>query len=227
MTPNKFVAIAGDPKTGKSHLALTFPDPIIVYSFDIRGTGLIVHKFADKKIEIRQFLPPISATQKPGQDSVDLWEEFKADYSKSIGSGEFNTVVIDPATMLWEIIRNAYTVENERNRLMRRDYGEPNARMLWVLSNPIVVGMNLVTINYLAAVYVDDKDTGEKKLDGFSRTAGLADLVVQTEMKTTGGREKKSIVKARLDKVRFDRDLTGMELDDPDYDIIMALLGIE
>ena len=226
MIPNIFASISGDPKTGKTHLALTFPDPIVVYSFDLRGAELLLDKpvFKDKKIEVRKFMPPICDTLTPDKEAPLFWDSIKDSYRADIESGKFKTVVVDPATMLWEIIRNAWTVENDRQRLLRRDYGVPNARMTWILTSPLVVGMNVASVTYLKDVYVDDKATGAKEVDGFKRTQGLADIVLLTEMI---GKKEKVKVKTTIEHCRFDRELNGVELTDTDYSELMTLLGVE
>lgn len=230
MIPNLLINISGDPKSGKTHIGLTFPDPILVYSFDLRGAELLLSKkeFKDKQIEIRRYMPPIVESLTPDKESPVFWEEIRKNYKKDIESGKYKSVLLDPATMLWEIIRNAWVVENERQRLLRRDYGVPNARMTYMLTSPLISGMNVVSINYLRDVYIDDKATGEKEIDGFKRTEGLADFVLFTRMVTIGsGKDRRNIVKTRVEKCRFDRDLNGMELEDTTYSELLTLLGVE
>lgn len=226
--PNIFVSIAGEPKSGKTHLGLTFPEPIVVFSFDLRGAELLLPKFPDKKIEVKQYLPPLVVTAESDEESLALWRTIEADFKEATESGEYKTIMYDPATMLWEIIRSAYEYERGKGKLLRRDYGPANSRMAGMLMQPVATGMNVVSVNYLADVYEGDKATGEKKIDGFRRTEGLADLLLLTQMLTTGvGKEKHSIVKTRIEKCRFDRDLNGTELEEATYDDIITLLGVE
>jgi len=226
MIPNVFVSISGDPKSGKTHLALTFPEPIVVYSFDLRGAELLVGKdeFKGKQIDVRNFMPPITDTMQPTQEDLTFWEKIKKDYQATIEGGKFKTVVIDPSTIVWEIIRNAWEVERGMGKLLSRDYGVPNSRMTWMMMSPLTIGMNVVTIQYLREQYVGDKATGLMVLDGFKRTEGLADLVVFTEMI---GKKEKSLVKCTLEHCRFDRTLNGTELTDTCYEELMTLLGVE
>ena len=67
--PNISVGIAGDSKTGKSHLGLTFPDPTVVFSFDLKGAELLLPKFPDKKIEVKKYLPPLIANAEADVES--------------------------------------------------------------------------------------------------------------------------------------------------------------
>lgn len=234
MIPNISVAIVGAPKSGKTHLALTLTPPIVVYSFDVRGADLLLPKFKGKQIVVKPFIPPISDTLEPDEGAPKFWQAIKADYQKTVDSGEFKTVVLDPATMLWEIIRDAWQVAKHKQHLMSRDYGDANRSMAWVLTYPLLKGMNVVSINYLRDKYVDDQATGEKEIDGFKRTEGLVDVILQTVMKEkptsaeerkATKRETKSVVVTRVEKCRFDRDLNGMELTDATFEDVATLLG--
>jgi len=207
----------GMPKTGKTHFSLTFPDPICLYSFDF-GADYVAGKFSAKQIEIRKFQPPIVASVRPGKDIIQLRDAFRADFEKALGQG-FNTIIIDTATALWEIIRWAFTEERNRNQLLARDYGEPNAQMTYSILQPQYLGINIVLINYLTERWVDDKNTGELKLDGFKKTNGLADIVLQTDRE---GKKMRSFIEV----CRFDPELNGEELEPPTYDTLMELLGV-
>lgn len=235
ITPNICVSIVGNPKSGKTHFSLTFPEPIVVYSFDLRGVELIKHKFGDKAIDVKTFLPPITTTKVPDAKVQELWNKIQADYAETIGSGAYKTVVIDPATMLWEIIRHSFAVEEGKVVVGKpRNYGEPNARMTWIITSPLVSGMNVVVTNYMKDVYKDDMPTGEKALDGFKRTEGLVDVCLLTEMdkrpasaqERKEGRKEISVPKATIYLCRFDPDLNGLELDRATYDDLIALLGV-
>ena len=50
--PNLLVSLTAPPKSGKTHLALTFPEPIKVYAFDTGVDYVRETSFADKDIDI-------------------------------------------------------------------------------------------------------------------------------------------------------------------------------
>lgn len=229
VVPNLLTSIAGDPKSGKSSLGLTFPEPIIVLSFDLRGAELLLPKFPNKEIEIKKFLPPLIVNAEADKESFDLWKQIDAEFRRATEGGHYNTIIYDPATMLWEIVRSAYEYERAKGKLLRRDYGIPNSRMAGMLMQPIAIGMNVVSVNYLGDVYEGNEATGEKKLDGFKRTDGLADFLLLTEMKKNPNKtsEKKCVVKTTVEKCRFDSNLNGQEIEDATYDDIITLLGVE
>lgn len=217
MIPNLFVSVAGEPKTGKTHFALTFPDPLALFSFDL-GAEFVASKFPGKQIDIFKYPVPIIDSVHPKPYAEEFYLQIKDDYEKAVTSGVYNTVVIDTATALWEIVRHAYTEEKNRKQIVKVEYAEPNARMSWFLLQPNVAGVNLVATHYLRDRYIDDKNTGQKEQDGFRRTHGLADLVLTTEM-------LKSVVKGTIFADRYDRELNGYEFDDPTYDDLVAVHG--
>lgn len=229
MIPNIGVSITGESKAGKTHLSLTFPSPIVIYSFDIRGAEILLTKpeFKDKQIEIKKFMPPIAEALHPEPYAEKFWMEIKKDYKEMMDSGLYKTVVIDPATILWEVIRHSWTEESDRRQLLSRDYGEPNARMTWALMAPLTLGMNVVSTQYLRTKYVDDKATEELELDGFKRTEGLLDVAIGVEMitKKEKGKPTSSVVMT-IKRNRFDRDLNGFELIDATYSDLISLLGV-
>lgn len=223
MIPNLLTSISGRPKSGKTHLALTWPEPIAVFSFDLRGAELLLPKFEGKQIDIFKFPPPISIEMEATEDDLKLWNEFKKSYREAMESGKYQTIVVDPATMVWEVVRNAFKYASEKKGMMPRDYGTPNSRMAWVLTAPLVSGMNVVSVNYVRPVYEGEMPTSEIEIDGFKRTEGLADFVVFMEAVKKG---KDSLCRARIEACRFDRTLNGFTIDDPTYDDIIGLLGI-
>lgn len=239
MVPNISASISGAPKSGKTHLALSFPEPIVVFSFDLRGAELLVHKpeFADKAIDIKTYLPPITTTKVPDAGVVKLWNKIEQEYRQVTEEGLYKTIIVDPATMLWEIIRHSWAVEEGREVVGKpRNYGEPNARMTWILTSPIVVGMNVVTTQYLKEVYANDQPTGEKTLDGFKRTEGLVDVALLTqrvarpatpEERKDLGMKEVNVIKTTITDCRFDLKLNGMELENTNYEELIAMLGVE
>ena len=76
--PNILVAIKAKPKSGKSHLMCTFPDPIVVFSFD-QGLPFVRAKFPKKDIRIKQYELPIAEDIRAvghKKEFTDLWNLF-------------------------------------------------------------------------------------------------------------------------------------------------------
>jgi len=220
--PNICVSIKGPPGSGKTHLAYTFPPPILVYNFDRRGNFVRGRpEFKAKDIDVKVFTPPVSDTLEPDEETVKFRNEIRNSYKKDIESGKYETVVLDPNTILWEHIHRAYKYDEGRGKLRARSYGEPNAQMSWYINYPLELGMNVVVISYMRDKYVDDKPTGEEIIDGFKRTDGFADIVIETSL------NKENQVVSKLTKCGFDKELTGEVQFDTDYDELMSLIFAE
>ena len=168
-------------------------------------------------------MPPLAVSADSGVECLDLWKAINGDYRKAVESGKYKTIIIDPATIVWDIIKNAYEYERSKGKLLRRDYGVPNARMLGMLVSPIVSGINLVSVNYIRDVYVGDQTTGEKDIDGFKQTDGICDIIIFCSMV---GQKEKSVVKSKIVGNRFDRTLNGFEMTDATYQDLLDIIGV-
>jgi len=228
MIPNFSTAILGQPKHGKTHLAFTWPAPILVFSFDF-GSNRVKGKFPDKDITIQTYDIPILDTldlSKADNEFIKLEKQIRKDIYESLGMN-YKTIVFDTGTALWDIERIAYTKERERKQLIDRDYGEINARMYSFIAQVVVAGINFVTIHHLKAEYVDEKATGNMILDGFKRTEGLVDVVLSVERRQSKkqGKIENKIVTTIKD-CGFDYELCGVEIENASYDDIVMLLGL-
>jgi hypothetical protein len=224
------VSITGQAKTGKSHLALTFPEPIRVFLFDTkRALDPILSKFEGKEIDIKDYSLPIIESDPPKPYAKDLWQKFDAEYRETIEEGHYQTIVIDTATAVWEVTRHAVAEEVGQKRLLEVQYTLPNLRMAALFSRASLAGVNLVTTQYLRDRYVKGESTGEQELDGWKRTGSKVDLVLRTTRKTdvVARGEKKSKIITLIEDNRFDLDLNGQELDNATYEDLLALIGVE
>ena len=233
--PNIICSIAAPPKRGKTYLAMTFPEPIAFFSLDM-GAGPIKAKFPEKDIDVFEFpMPLVDSLDKKTTDTfLPVWKELRDSIYNAIAwkKKEYKTIVIDPNSILWEIIRYAYNEEEERalgSGGKARNYGEPNARMSGIFQQAKLAGVNLVVTNYLKDKWVDDVDTGKQILDGWRRTEGAVDIVLEMrkETKATSKGEKKTIFYTTIKDNRYEPDLDGLELEMATYDDLLAvLLGV-
>lgn len=220
--PNIITSISGKPKSGKTHLAMTFEDPIKVYSFDL-GATFVRTKFPDKQIDIHEFILPIIEEDPPPPFAQPIWKEFYDEYKKDVYGGKYKTVVLDTATAVWFILRQAITEEKNRKKLLEVEYYLPNTKMSTLFAHARVAGVNLVTLQYLKSKYVKGDDTGELIPDGWSWTEGQADVVLEIAAKDTGNSHK---MVTTLVKNRFDRNLNDQTFVDMTYDDLMVVLEI-
>jgi hypothetical protein len=103
-------AVSGEVGSGKTHLALTAPDPIVVFNID-RGLEAVADQpdFNDK--EIYQHLITWSPGETDDDDelqssAIRLKNEFKSKLRSAVAGGA-RTLVVDTGSRLWEIYRYA------------------------------------------------------------------------------------------------------------------------
>jgi len=220
------VSIAGDPKTGKSHLMLTFPDPMLVFSFDI-GLEPVAKKFPDKKIEVKTYPIPIVDTLKPKPYARAIWNQFVKDFTAAIDSGKYKTIGIDTSTNLYSLAKQCYTEELGQQQLLQFQYGEVYTRLGALYNRARLAGVNLVITHYLADEYINNAATGKQKLDGWKGTEAAVDVALWTrrERRAIAGGDKKNFIVTTVKDNRFDLDLNEAEFDNLTYADLMLLLG--
>lgn len=224
--PNLVVSISGLPKSGKTHLALTFPDPLLLFSFDI-GYEPVLAKFPNKAIEVKTYPIPIIDTVKPKPYAKEIYYQFTDDYHKAVSGGQYKTVVVDTATSLYELGRHCRAEELKQENLLQFQYGEVYARLTAVILQPRLLGVNLVLTHYLREKFVAGEPAGGLELDGFKRTEGLVDLVLEVREGTAQAKGKKQNINITwIKNNRYDRDLNGQELTDATYQDLLAVLGV-
>jgi hypothetical protein len=221
--PHISASISGLPKSGKTYLGLTWPEPILVYSFEHGAQAVIDKKFPGKKIDVIKFKLPIIESDNPAPYAEKLWEDFQKHYKDVVYSGKYNTIVIDTATHLWALLRQAITEAKNRKKLLEVEYALPNLKMGAIFTHANEAGVNLVVINYLKDRYVKGENTGEMELNGWSQTEGLVDVVLEIARKTTGSNTK---MLTCIKDNRFDRDVNGQTFIDTTYDELITCLGV-
>jgi len=225
IVPNLIVSVTGKPKAGKTHFACTFPDPIKIFSFDQRAR-FVASKFPEKEIDVHDVMLPVIESEEQ-QWAEPIWITFEKDYKSAVDSGKFKTVVIDPATVVWQMCHQAVTESKNRKKILEVEYMKPNLKMTSLFSRAANAGINLVTIQYFRDRYVNGDNTGEQELDGWKRTAGRADINLFIENVILGsGNNSRSIMRTTIVDNGYERDLNGKEFDDFTYDDLIALLGV-
>lgn len=230
---NIIVSISGMPKNGKSHLALSFPAPMTIFSFDI-GLESLLRKFPDKEFDVKTYpIPIIDSVKGKGlqKEIMGIWNTFMDDLRVATESNA-KTLVIDTATAVYEIARIARAGELGQENLLQFQYGEVYARMKSIIQRPRLAGQNLVLTHYLRDRYVDNASTGEKELDGWRHTEGEVDVVltIRKERVSRIGKDskphKKTIFITTIKDNRYDPQVEGEELENANYDDLVAILGV-
>jgi len=199
---------------------MTFPEPIKLFSFDL-GAKLVRAKFPDKQIDVVEYdLPVVDSLSGDVPWATPFWQKVRKDIYDAMDSGEYQTIAIDPFSVVWDICRFSFAEEQNRDKLGKaRDYGEPNARCRGFFLKASLVGVNLVVTSYLKDEYKEDKQTGNLILDGWKHTIGMVDIHMTLER--TG---KKNV--ATIEDSRFGFDLIGHKFEMPTYEDLSILLGL-
>lgn len=242
MIPNILVSVSGLPKTGKTWLSMSFPEPIKIFSFDL-GADYVRTKFPDKNIEVQNFAMPIIESEDMTW-AAPIWEEFYKDYKETVEGGEYQTVVIDTATAMEAMLRQTVLEElqdvaaekgKEKQKLATNEYQRRNLRMKAIFDLAKTNGINLVTIQYLGEKWVKRQGsdraepTGDLIVQGWNQTEGFADINIEmaTKMKLVMENKKpveKTVMVATIKSNRFDRDQNGKSFEDTTYEELVALL---
>ncbi len=224
------VAVCGDEGTGKTTMACTFPKPLVHFDVDVGGyrraawrlqTDGMVSKSYPKPIQLDKLMgtqgsPSTRVTiPKKVEGMKELWQLIVTDFVAACTDAEVRTVVIDSATLLWNICHQSHLQELQerqvsrhkasnpnrpfdendfRERLQPVEYGPANDRMRTILHTARSYSKNLVLTHYPTDEYgtiADSKGnmvegkTGKRILDGFKETLKLVDLVVWASVKET------------------------------------------
>lgn len=223
-------AICGDEGTGKTTMAITYPKPLRHFDVDVGGyrraawrldTEGIVSKGYPKPIQLDKLLgqtgtPTTRLTiPKKVEGMKELWQRIVTDFVEACMDATVKTVVVDSATLLWNICHNSHLEELQekqlaahrkktpnipfdendyRERLLPVEYGPANDRMRTILHTARSYQKNLVLTHYPTDEYGTIPDgkgnlvegkTGVIILDGFKETKKLVDLVVWCSIKGT------------------------------------------
>lgn len=222
------VAICGDEGTGKTTMGLTFPKPIRHLDVDVGGYRRAAWRLPTEGMESKSYPKPIQIEKLMGQTPEastrvkipkkvegmrEIWQQIVQDFVAACMDTSVKTVVIDSATLLWNIAHNSHLQELQerqlalhkknkpnipfdendyRERLLPVEYGPANDRMRTILHTARSFSKNLILTHYPTDEYGTIPDgrgnmiegkTGIKVLDGFKETVKLVDLVVWVSIK--------------------------------------------
>lgn len=254
--PNIIINIEGQPGTGKTHLALTFPAPILLFSFDI-GYRRVMRHFPGLDIDIKEYPIPIIDTMKPKPFARRFWNQFYGDVSAANGNVPVDDAPIGGKETAVEVAERKI-IHEERVRLAERkfktiivdtgttlyeiarfarqeelgrpivpyEYGEIYARLRSVVMQSFYSGTNFVVVHHLKDRYVDDKNTGELETAGYGGLKAIVDTSLRMTTRLGKG-EASNVVVSTFEKCGYDVFLVGKELENATYDDLIAAMGLE
>lgn len=216
------VGIFGPNGTIKTSQALGWPHKIALLDLELGSQrAWQLQEFIDEDlVEVFKFPLPVKDvhtrySELKGQS--ELWADFTKKINEVLEDNEYQTVVIDTATALWQLIRDSYLQElqladKEKNRALRKqllqiEHGEPNRRMSHIVQMAGVYGKWVVLVHHDTDEYVPllmggqpviDAETqqakrvvsGKRIADGWNKTGPALDWQFQSELVGTDGPPK-------------------------------------
>lgn len=229
-TPRIVAAIAGQDKGGKTHLALTAPDPLCHIAFDVGGLEGMREKFVrgdvtgtPKTIYQTRIRNPRPAGKRDKSEqskvkalALEQWEKFSDAFTGSLKAGA-RTIIVDQETDTWELARlKQFGTESNVAHL----YAELNQQYKELLFSVYdYPGVNLILIQKLKKQYIARKNskTGETedKWEGAWERAGFSDLryIVQCNIMCWRDTDEERSFHARIESCRQNALVVGMTLD--------------
>lgn len=176
-------SIWGPEKSAKSSLALSWPQPIVHFDFDM-GFERAMYRYtngtaptetetgwsittSEGGITSYRCPTPFNVSIHPNtplKGYMELWNKFLKWYMDALTDAKVKTIVVDTATQCWQICHMAYLQEKQeaqllnketklRERLIPIEYAEPNARMRAIEQAPKAYSKHLVLTHYQTDTY--------------------------------------------------------------------------
>lgn len=169
------IAIDGESGAGKNRLAFSFPDPIAFLSFDPNyGKALTEATRQGKRVYRRAYtLPIIKPDGKDGEKISkvfgDIWDMFAIDFMGALRDKSIQTIIIDTATELMELI--TYAIYGKNVQVMPKERGHAYASYRQVIREVESTDKNLVLLHKMKDEWKNDKSTGERIRAGYKDTS--------------------------------------------------------
>jgi hypothetical protein len=174
----------GEPGTGKTFNALSYPGPMLVIDTETRCELVLRQQEEDKEVYIA-----------PAQSLADIRESLNFFYQKTKdierGSSIISpaTVVIDSATLLLQMAQEEYLKTSGAQKIYPQFmWGEVYALLDELIMKMRNFGCNIVFTGQLKDEYTGEGKTGRKILDVYKRIPFWCDLIIEC----TSNREDKS-----------------------------------
>lgn len=233
------LAAWGDKDTGKTHLSLTFPDPIYLINLDM-GADDLAHKFAGKVITHAPIAvedpTEIRSTAEALQKLALVWKWALAEADRNNG-----TVVLDTVGQAWSWVQTVKLAEvkNKKYRaallkaggdesrvdydnikLHQFEYAEANNYFASFLRRALAAeGANVVLLAHAQPAYdAAGNKTARLEPRWFRETPNIAPNIVQTY------RDAQGQYCARIEKLRADGQRIGLMIPGLSYATLDALV---
>lgn len=234
IVPRITASIWGPPKSGKTWLALSFPEPIVAIEVGETGIEDVLYMLPDKKVThipltLRSLAPTLS-------DHEGLLADFDEQLQKIV-EADYATLVIDSTSRLWRSIRVVMTEqafqENVRKKRNRADYELANDYMEQVIQVARQNrAMNIVLVHRHRDKFLVDeagqlKETGEIESRDYRGLENMVQVMVRTgrgPIFDPKDKETKQGFVHLIELCRFNPALEGTKIPYLDYDRLVGRL---
>ena len=177
--PRRLVcSIEGLDKTGKSHLAMSAPGPIVYVDLDV-GTEGVIQKCQQDYLIYKVEQPKRLGSSSELMDKFkDVWSDVQTQVASalSIGSG---TLVIDTFTEVYDICRLAHF--GKMAQVQPHQYSVCYADMREIIRLANASKMNVILLHRMGA----DFNTGELTFQGWKQVPSEVQAVLRTQRSDT------------------------------------------
>jgi len=177
--PRRLVcSIEGLDKTGKSHLAMSAPGPIVYVDLDV-GTEGVIQKCQQDYLIYKVEQPKRLGSSSELMDKFkDVWSDVQTQVASalSIGSG---TLVIDTFTEVYDICRLAHF--GKMAQVQPHQYSVCYADMREIIRLANASKMNVILLHRMGA----DFNTGELVFQGWKQVPSEVQAVLRTQRSDT------------------------------------------
>ncbi len=175
------LSVEGHQGAGKTHFALTAPDPIAFINLD-KGEEGVIHKFGDKKISVVSIFPA-DTEEGAVKEMQKLREAY--DYALLSADSNFRTVIVDTGSVLWELNRMAHFGQL---KAMPTSYMGPNLVMATIGRIAAESSKNVIFLHRLKEEWKGNSPTGNYVFSGYKEMPYLVQAVLRM-IRGDGGNE--------------------------------------
>ena len=178
--PSRIIAsIEGTDKTGKSHLALTAPRPIMYIDLDV-GTEGVIHKFEGEDLMVYQVEQPerLGSSQELMGRYGEIWATVQDKISEALAMNE-GTLIIDTFTEAYDICRLAHF--GKMSQVQPHQYGVAYADLREVMRKVHQSKMSCILLHKMG----NNFNTGEPEMKGWNDIPHQVQVTLRTDREDT------------------------------------------
>ena len=178
--PSRIIAsIEGTDKTGKSHLALTAPRPIMYIDLDV-GTEGVIHKFQGEDLMVYQVKQPerLGSSQELMGRYGEIWTTVQDKINEALEVGE-GTLIIDTFSEAYDICRLSHF--GKMSQVQPHQYGVAYADLREVMRKVHQSKMSCILLHKMGSNF----NTGEPEMKGWNDIPHQVQVTLRTDREDT------------------------------------------